>query len=141
PEKLAPRYKTYNVTQAPERTNTGDIISLTWSFDNLQPPTFEPYADRTEAMIRIEAAPTVFEFEGYAGTMETWDEYGKWIASLNRGRNVLPEETRARIKALVSPLQTREEKVKALYTYLQNKTRYVSIQLGIGGYQPFEAAV
>ncbi len=141
PEKLAPRYKTYNVEQAPERTNNGDIISLTWSFDNLPPPTFEPYADRTEAMIRIEAAPTVFEFEGYAGTMESWDEYGKWIASLNRGRNVLPEETRAKIKALASPFQTREDKVKALYNYLQNNTRYVSIQLGIGGYQPFEAAV
>jgi len=45
------------------------------------------------------------------------------------------------MKQITENLKTPEEKIKAIYEYLQNKTRYVSIQLGIGGFQPFEAAV
>lgn len=142
PEELAPRYKTHNISQEPTRTTTENgLTSLTWSFENLQAPTFEVYADRKKSIALIDVAPSVFEFEGYAGNMDTWDAYGRWIASLNRGRNVLPEETKNKIAELTADLRTREEKVKVLYEFMQNKTRYVSIQLGIGGYQPFEASL
>jgi len=53
----------------------------------------------------------------------------------------LPDETKQKVKAITSGLKSKEEKVKALYEFMQNKTRYVGIQLGIGGYQPFEASV
>lgn len=142
PEALKPRYKTYNISAEPkhEKDERG-MISLSWSFQNIAARKFEPYADREKSIVRIEAAPTLFEFEGYEGTMKSWDEYGRWIAALNKDRNDLPEETKARIRELVANTSSREQKVKALYEYLQSKTRYVSIQLGIGGYQPFEASL
>ncbi len=141
PESLRPRYKTHNIDQEPTQAKSQDIVTLTWTFDNIKARKFEPYSDYSKSFRRIEAAPSTFEFEGYAGTMQTWDEYGKWIASLNKGRDVLPEQTKEKIRQITSSLQTREEKVKVLYEYMQNKTRYVSIQLGIGGFQPFEASV
>ncbi|MDQ2657724.1 MAG: DUF3857 domain-containing protein, partial [Bacteroidota bacterium] len=141
PESLKPRYKTHNIDQEPMQSKSQDIVSLTWRFDNIAARKFEPYSDYSRSIRRIEAAPSTFEFEGYAGTMQTWDEYGKWIGSLNKGRNVLPDETKEKIRQITSNLDTREEKVKALYEYMQNKTRYVSIQLGIGGFQPFEASI
>ena len=141
PESLKPRYKTYNVTKEPNVVKNNGITSLTWTFENMIARKFEPYSNYAETVTRIEAAPTIFEFEGYAGTMETWDKYGEWITSLNKGRNVLPEETIAKVKEITSKIDSREEKVKALYEYMQNKTRYVSIQLGIGGFQPFEASL
>jgi len=73
--------------------------------------------------------------------MNSWNEFGQWIASLNKGRNVIPDATKQKVQELTAPLKTTEEKVKAVYEYLQGKTRYVSVQLGIGGFQPFEAAV
>lgn len=141
PEHLKPRYKTYNIDQEPVARKNNGLTTLTWTFENIPAPKFEVYSRREQSIMKIEAAPTAFEFEGYAGKMQSWDEYGKWIATLNKGRNVLPEETVKKVKELTSNLRTREEKVRALYEYMQNKTRYVSIQLGIGGYQPFEASL
>lgn len=141
PEELRPRYKTHNIAQQPKSEKSDGRETLTWSFENVPAPKFEAYSDRKNTVMKIEAAPTLFEFEGYGGTMSSWDEYGKWIATLNKGRNTLPPETIQKIKDLAAKFESREEKVKALYEFLQNKTRYVSIQLGIGGYQPFEASL
>ncbi len=73
--------------------------------------------------------------------MDSWTNFGAWIISLNKGRSVLPEETKKKLHSLTDGLKTTEEKVKVVYEYMQNRTRYVSIQLGIGGFQPFEASV
>jgi hypothetical protein len=143
PQDLAPRYLVRNTDVKPKQEKTSEgLESLTWSFENIKPIKFEPYGPlRTELVTSILVAPSTFEYDNYSGTMATWDQFGQWIAALNKGRNVLPEDTKQKIRQLTSSLKTTEEKVKAVYEYLQNKTRYVSIQLGIGGYQPFEASV
>jgi hypothetical protein len=143
PQDLAPRYSVRNteIKAKLEKTNEG-LESITWSFENVKPIKFEPYGPlRSELVTSIHAAPSAFEYDNYSGTMATWDQFGQWIAALNKGRNILPEDTKQKIKQLTASLKTTEEKVKAVYEYMQNKTRYVSIQLGIGGFQPFEASV
>lgn len=142
PDQLAPRYRTTNTDVKPieERTREG-FTSYTWTFKNVLPIKFEPHSKTENFITTIKAAPSAFEYDGYYGTMNSWDEFGRWILSLNHGRNILHEATKAKLKKLTETLATREEKIKAVYEYLQSKTRYVSIQLGIGGYQPFEASV
>jgi hypothetical protein len=143
PKELAPRYKTLNIDVQPAKSVLPDgNASIVWSFEKVKPIKFEPYGPPEEDITGlIMAAPSLFEYDSYSGTMNSWDEFGQWIATLNKGRNILPEQTKAKIKQLTATLSTREEKVKAIYEYLQNRTRYVSIQLGIGGFQPFEASV
>ncbi|HLZ17779.1 MAG TPA: DUF3857 and transglutaminase domain-containing protein [Cyclobacteriaceae bacterium] len=142
PPALAPRYQLFNIEATPKKTSESNLETLVWTFENLKPLKFEPLGPpRMEIIPHIIAAPSEFEFEGYGGKMDSWQHFGQWVQSLNRGRDQLPEETRAKVKAIISGLKTKEEKVKALYEYMQNKTRYVGIQLGIGGYQPFEASV
>lgn len=143
PKELEPRYKTQNVIKEVSQQKTAEgLESLVWRFENVTPLTFERNGPLREEMItKISAAPSAFSYEGYEGNMNSWTEFGHWINSLNKGRDALPEETIQKIKQLTSTLKTTEEKVKAIYTYMQNKTRYVSIQLGIGGHQPFEASV
>ena len=142
-EALAPRYKVYNTDKKPKMEKTEDgLESLTWNFENVQPIKFEPHGpSKNDLVIKIIAAPTNFEYDNYAGSMNSWDQFAQWILTLNKGRDVLPEATKQTIKKITEKFSTPEEKVKAIYEYLQNKTRYVSIQLGIGGYQPFEASV
>lgn len=143
PKELEPRYKTQNLTVAPLKTQMPDgLESITWSFNNIMPLKFEPHSPlRDDLVTKISAAPASFSYEGYEGNMSSWDSFGLWINSLNKGRDVLPTETIQKIKELTANLKTTEEKTQAVYNYMQNKTRYVSIQLGIGGHQPFEAQV
>ncbi len=139
PKELKPRYKLFNI----EEPKTGLLDKhefLSWSFKNVKPEKFERQSPTTARIIpHILAAPTDFEYGGYAGKMDTWENLGKWQIALNEGRGVLPEPTKQKVKEITAGKNTRDEKIKALYEYLQNKTRYVSIQLGIGGLQPFDA--
>lgn len=143
PIELKPRYNTIGVNLSPIVSNpSSGIESLTWKFENLRPNKKEPMSPGwlTQSS-RIEVAPTQFSFEGYEGSMETWNQFGQWIQSLSLNRKNLPEAARKRIKEITDNLSSDEEKIRAVYEYMQSKTRYVSIQLGIGGFQPFEAAV
>jgi hypothetical protein len=143
PADLAPRFHVINISQSPSKQALGNgVLSLTWKFQNVKPVTLEPNGPRhSELLPRIMAAPTLFEYDGYRGIMETWKDYGSWMGQLNKGRSELPAATKQKIKELVSGLASEEEKAKAIYKYLQSRTRYVSIQEGIGGLQPFPASV
>lgn len=141
PVNLKPRYATQNINVKPVVEKVSDNAeSVTWKLDNLLPIQMEPLAPMTNFAMWIKAAPSEFQYDEYAGDMSNWDEFGKWQLTLNKGRDVLPEETRKKVRELTAGLKTDEEKAKVLYEYMQSKTRYVSIQLGIGGWQPFDAA-
>lgn len=140
PLDLKPRYKSYNIDEKPVTSNpSSGTESIKWTIENVKPFTREPMSSRNAYRKRIVAAPNDFEWDGYAGTMASWEDIGQWFSKLNAGRDKLPDETRAKVRSLVKDLKTNEEKAKVLYEYLQSKTRYVSIQLGIGGLQPFDA--
>lgn len=143
PKELKPRFKTLNLEKDPIVTVAKDGSESTrWEFENVKPIKFEPKGPpHGDLVTRIMTAPTIFEFDGYLGSMNSWDEFGIWISSLNKGRNVLPEETQQKVLQLTAGKKTTEEKAKAVYEFMQSRTRYVGIQLGIGGFQPFEAAV
>ncbi|MCE2893164.1 MAG: DUF3857 domain-containing protein [Flammeovirgaceae bacterium] len=139
PPALAPHYKSINLDVLPKKEilPTG-LHSITWHLNNLKPTIAEAYRGESD-LPRIMAAPTAFEYDGYAGEMNSWENYGKWNLLLNKDRGSLPEATKQKIKNLTSSAKTLEDKTKLVYEYVQNKTRYVSIQLGIGGLQPFAA--
>ncbi len=143
PPALKPRYKELNMDQHPSvGTTDGGNERTSWVFQNILPIKEEPYGPSDEDFYpQILAAPSEFQYDDYTGSMTSWNEFGKWIASLNEGRDQVPEATQVRIKSLTADLKSTEEKAKAVYHFLQNKTRYVGIQLGIGGFQPFEASV
>lgn len=142
PPDLRPRVKTINVaTNSQEQTTADGLLSKNWTFENVAAIKREPYGPPFGELIpTILSAPTDFEYDNYSGRMDTWDGFGKWISSLLKDRNALPQETKEKVQRLTKDAKTREEKIKILYEYLQNRTRYVSIQLGIGGFQPFEAS-
>lgn len=89
--------------------------------------------------VRVAVAPETFEIDGAVGDMRTWASFGAWYYDLNQGRDVLPGIKEAEVRRLVNGVNDVREKVKRIYEYFQQSTRYVSIQLGIGGWQTFDA--
>jgi transglutaminase-like putative cysteine protease len=141
PPALKPRYKLFKI-QEPKILNVDGKEAMEWSFENIKPAKFERLSPDLDQIIpNISTAPQAFEFDNYAGRMDSWENFGKWITLLNKDKNILPETTKKKVQELTKNATTTEEKVRILYEYLQGKTRYVSIQLGIGGYQPFAASV
>lgn len=81
-----------------------------------------------------------FNLEGVEGTASSWEEFGKWrYKSLLSDNEDIPFEEQKYIKELVNGIESPIEKAKKIYQYVQDKTRYVSIQLGIGGWKPMSA--
>jgi len=111
-----------------------------WKLKNVKATEQEPFnKDLTDYLPIVYIAPNNFELEGYKGNAASWENFGKWIFQLNKDRNTLSEETKNKIIELTKNAKNDREKTQILYEYMQNKTRYVSIQLGIGGWQPFES--
>ncbi|MGC3948211.1 MAG: DUF3857 domain-containing transglutaminase family protein [Chryseolinea sp.] len=139
---VKPRYYTHLINQKPVESTTSDGLSqISWKLNDLIPPARESFGPvYKELTPYIIAAPSQFEYEGYVGSMDTWDGFGKWTNTLLAGRQNLPEETKVKVRQLTAKATTTEEKARILYSYMQNRTRYVSVQLGIGGFQPFDAA-
>ena len=81
-----------------------------------------------------------FEIGGAAGRLDSWDALGAWYGGLAEGRQTLPEAARAEVHRVVEGATTDRERARRLYRHLQQTTRYVSVQLGLGGWQPFDAA-
>ena len=78
-----------------------------------------------------------FHLEGVDGAADSWDSFGKWMYStLIVGTDELKPETIQKIKAYVGDITDPIEKSKKVFKFVQDNTRYVSIQLGIGGWKP-----
>lgn len=79
---------------------------------------------------------TNFSMENIDGSLISWQEFGNWISHLTDASGELNEEAKSEILSLISNVKDEKEKVEKLYAYLQENMRYVSIQLGIGGWKP-----
>jgi transglutaminase-like putative cysteine protease len=84
---------------------------------------------------KVDVAPYEIDYGGIRGSMSSWKELGEFFYKLNKDRDALPDDEIAAVRALVSKHPDRRDKIKAVYEYMQSKTRYVSIQIGVGGNQ------
>lgn len=81
-----------------------------------------------------------FSLEGVEGAATSWSDFGKWVyTSLLSDTEEIKSETIEKIKSLIGNETDPVKKAKIIYKYVQDKTRYVSVQLGIGGWKPMLA--
>ena len=97
-------------------------------------PPFKTYAPFLKATL------SEFDMEGVRGMNNNWKDFGKWVNDkLIKDTQELPLQVKEEITDLTANAKTDIEKAKIVYEYMQNKTRYVSVQVGIGGWKPMQA--
>ena len=141
PADMPTRYAVRDLDVEADVTERKSRKTLRWEVAGLPGVELEPYGPAVQEQVGgVYTAPATFEIEGTTGDMSSWQSFGRWMHSLYEGRDVLPPEAAAEARRLVAGVEDDREKVRLLYEHLQAKTRYVSIQLGLGGWQPFDAA-
>jgi len=100
--------------------------SLSPSFRNIAP--------------RLMTRTKKFQLKGQNAEIDDWKEFGQWVDNaLLQGRDRLEIATINKVQKLVEGISDPLEKAKIIYRYVQENTRYVSVQIGIGGWQPISA--
>tara|TARA_R100000935_G_scaffold19234_1_gene36908 strand:+ start:2013 stop:3914 length:1902 start_codon:yes stop_codon:yes gene_type:complete len=145
-------YKLVNSKHIPLRVKESNLIptikknksdfELEYSVSNLPAFDYEYLSpDLFEFAPILKIALKDFSLVGVVGSAENWKEFGKWqFDNLIVNRNNLPQSTVDEVSELTKTTKDPIEKAKLIYEYVQAKTRYISIQLGIGGWMPMKAS-
>jgi hypothetical protein len=138
PEEIDIRHRTINMAAIPTIQSVEKKKKYTWEVRNVGVKKLESEGyEAAKYMPRVEVAPNVFSYDGYPGSFKTWKDFGSWNYQLYNDKKPFTPARISEIQALVSNITSPAEKIKLLYQYMQRNMRYVSIQLGIGGFKPF----
>ena len=134
------RYKLYNIDEPKKYRDKGKTI-YKWTVNNRKYIEFEDFNNNADEYLpKLILAPKKFEFGGYEGNMNNWASFSNWIELLNKEQNDFTSEQKLKIKALVKNTDSKWEKIKKIYQYLQDNMHYADIELGIGGWQPMKTS-
>jgi hypothetical protein len=133
------RYKSKNISLVPEKATDAGFDTYKWTISNLKAIKKEEHVLSWTVLPSVLFGTNAFDCYGYPGDIKSWQDFGKWIQGLNNDMCTLSAARIQDVRKMTDTIKTDKEKVKFLYKYMQQSMRYVSIQLGIGGFKPFPA--
>lgn len=117
-----------------------DKMQYKWSCENVKALEYEPMsAGISNVSPWVTLAPNQLEYDNSKANIENWTSLGSWLYGLSNGSQLLPDAVKSKVQELIKGAGSQKDKIKILYNYLQSNTRYVGVQLGIGGYKPIAA--
>lgn len=127
PAGYEPRIQETNLTfRRREQVRNGRHV-YTWAVNDL--PRIEPEPFMATDSNRV--------YMGLAiGGRTEWADVARWYAGLSADRYALTPEIEARLAEVVRDARTLDDSLRAVHRWVAQDFRYVSLSLGIGGYQP-----
>ncbi|RMB56615.1 DUF3857 domain-containing protein [Dokdonia sinensis] len=137
---LGLKYKVLNDTDS--ILISEEPYKLTISTENYSSITPEAYGPSFDKIVpQIMFGLDEFYLAGVSGIGTDWESFGRWMdVNLLENTRDLPENTKQQIINLVSGIDDKVERARKIYQYVQDKTRYISVQVGIGGWKPMLAS-
>ncbi len=140
-ENLGFKYKEFNFDEALKIQKLTSDGTLSYTVNTIPAYKYEAYSPAFQNFAPyIMFGLTTFNLEGVQGVASDWKSFGSWMyESLLKNTDEIPETTKTKIIQLVGNEKDPLKITKMVYKFVQDKTRYVSIQLGIGGWKPMLA--
>lgn len=109
----------------------------TYTYQNIPAIDNEELVPNPEKILpKVSFSLDQFNLVGKKGNITSWKDFGLWYYNnLLTPVSVSTPQIKSEIAALNLSGST-EDKVKKIYQYMQSKTRYIFVALGIGGWQP-----
>jgi len=76
----------------------------------------------------------------HVSTYRSWEDMARWYWGLVKDQFVADDEVRLRAAEATRGLTDDRAKVRAIYDYVVEKTRYVALEFGIHGFKPYSSA-
>ena len=126
PDSVALRIREENLNFKRRTVKKNGRTVHTWATGDLPKVKGEPYAaDSNDVYMSVAvSSPT------------TWEDIGRWYAGHARDRYALTPAVRDKLAAVLVDAVGREDSIRAVHRWVAQDIRYVSIALGMGGYQP-----
>jgi transglutaminase-like putative cysteine protease len=126
PASLEPRIRERNLGSPRQVRVTKGRRVYTWAAADLPMVELEPFAaDSNEVHQNITIG----------GAVE-WDDVVRWYNTLAADRYTLTPAIEAALTEILADATTRTDSLRAVHRWISQDFRYVSLSLGIGGYQP-----
>ena len=137
---LQPEFREFNM-EGIALTKQQNHGSISYSASNVKALSHEELSPAfSELVPHIKTRMPNFHYEGFDATAEDWNSLGIWITDrLLDGQGELPEATIRKARELVRDLSEPMARARAIYEFVQENTRYISVQVGIGGIKPISA--
>ena len=107
-----------------------------WSSSHLEREDDDKSKDKDKDKKKKKRRPDDDRPDVQLTTFESWEQVGRWYASLERDRRKPSPEVKAKADELTKGFSSDLDKTEALYDFVAINFRYVSLSLGVGRYQP-----
>lgn len=122
-----------------EVSQRGKSQKYSWNIENYRAKSKERFSPPIrEIEPKVILFPKKFIY-GVEGSSENWQEYGLWHENLNSELEELSQSEKKVVDELLIGISDTKEKIKTLYNYMQDHTRYINVAIDVGGMKPFPA--
>ena len=129
--KLTTKYVNSTVKPSIVNLPDGKNVSYTWKDKDVAPLEPEPMMPNVDKVL-----PSL-----HVSTIPSWQTVADWYADLAKDRTVPDQNIKDLVAQLTVGATTPEAKAKAIYYYVEQKTRYVSLDFGKSAFQPHHASL
>ena len=125
PASLQPRIEERHLSFARTEVTAGGRRIYTWARTEVPKPELEPLApDSSYGESLVVASPI------------KWADIAQWYAGLAKGRYSLTPQIEQALAKTVASSKTLDDSIRAVHRWVAQDFRYVSLSLGIAGFQP-----